>query len=367
MATNGQLLIPEPDGPFAVGYSTIKLIDETRVDPYDAAQGKRNVMISLFYPIERSACKQISSEPYMPPMTTAFMDAGLAQFGIPKMFGTIRLQVCTEASPEALKDVTQAPLVLFSPGLTFSRHQYNAVAQKLASVGYAVVSMDYAFETIIVEHRDGTHTAGKPLTHWDPEKREQHEELLATRVEDARFVLTQLGKLDVVKTLMPEATSAFNTEKAAIFGHSFGGTTAISALMKDSRFVGAINIDGSQYGPLSDTTQPVLLFGRGEPNPRNRRIKPDWQLLWEHLKGWRQEISLNESEHITFADTALLVGLRGQEKSAVVKKMVGTLEGKRAFEVVTMYVQAFMDKVLKGEESELLKGQSEKFPEIVFG
>ncbi|KAF1958653.1 alpha/beta-hydrolase, partial [Byssothecium circinans] len=327
------------------------LTDEARVDPYDPAQGKRNIMISLFYPIKRSACMQTSQVPYMPPKTTAFLDAGLAQYRIPRIFGSIKLQICTEVVEEASKDVGKFPVVLLSPGLTFTRHQYNAMAQKLASTGYAVVTIDHAFETIIVEYPDGTHTTGKPPTHWDPQDKEKHEALLSTRAEDARFVLTQLGDLNVVKKLVPGATFPFSIDKAAIFGHSFGGTTAISTLMRDSRFVGAINIDGSQYGPLYDTTHPVLLFGRGEPSPRNRSNNPTWQPLWAHLKGWKKEVNLKNCEHTTFCDTPLLTKLSGMQSMPVMEKMLGTIDGERAFEVVMGIVIAFMDKALKGVES----------------
>lgn len=367
MAEGEHILIPAPSGPFAVGHNTMKLVDDARVDPYDPAEGKRSVMISLFYPVERSACKETSLIPYMPAKTTAFMNAGMTQYGLPKIYDSIRLQVCGGTPADAVKDVGKFPLVIISPGLTFPRLQYNGVAQVLASSGYAVITMDYAFETMIVEYPDGTNTIGKPLTHWDPQNRERHEALLATRVEDAIFVLNQLGNQDVVKSLALGATSPFSTQKAVIVGHSFGGATAISALMKDSRFVGAINMDGSQYGPLADTNQPVLLFGRGDPSPRNRSNNPTWEPLWQHLKGWRKEINLKESEHLAFCDTPLLAKLSGIGTNGVIQKMAGTLDGQRAFEIVTAYIKAFVDFALQGKESALLEGPTEEYPEIVFG
>ncbi|KAF2691408.1 hypothetical protein K458DRAFT_286246 [Lentithecium fluviatile CBS 122367] len=367
MTTDRDLLIPVPKGRYAVGCNITKFIDEARTDPYDPNHEKRTVMVSLFYPIERSRSDGPSPVPCVPPKTAATLDAGLAQFGLPKIFGTIKLQISTATSLDATKDTGKFPLVLLSPGLTFSRHQYNALAQSIASEGYTVATMDHTHDTVIVEYPDSTHVQGKPPTHWDPQNKDRHEELLATRVEDARFVLTQLGNLDVVKTLVPGATRAFDTGRAAILGHSFGGTTAISTLMKDSRFVGAINMDGSQYGPLTNTEKPVLLFGRGEPSPRNRSNNPTWQLLWGHLKGKRWEVNLKDSEHLTFCDSPLLMNLSGMEKTVVTTKMVGTLDGARAFEVVTAYVKAFLGYVLSEEESPLLKAASDDFPEVILG
>lgn len=367
MAATNQLLIPAPNGRYAVGYTTSKLIDEARADPYDLDHGKRAVMISAFYPIDRSICKDTITLPYMPLKTAQTLDAGLVYFGLPKMFTTIKMQVAAAAPDDAAKAFGTFPLVLFSPGLTSSRHQYNALAQRIASDGFTVVSMDSAHETTSIEYPDGTHLLGKPLAHWDPQNTERHEELLATRVADARFVLSQLGRLDVVKTFVPGAEQAFDVGKAAIVGHSFGGATAVSALMQDGRFVGALNMDGSQYGPLADTEMPVLLFGRGEPSPRNRANNATWQPLWEHLKGRRWEVNLGESEHLTFCDTPLLVKLSGVEKSGVIVKMVGGLDGERALEIVAAYVVAFLGVVLRGEDGGLLEGRGGRFPEVVHG
>jgi dienelactone hydrolase len=359
--------MPAPDGQYAVCNSTIKLVDEARTDPYDLNHGKRTVMISVFYPIEHFTSSEISAVPYMPTKTAETFDAGMTAFGIPKIFSTVTLQTSTPSSPEVTKDVGKFPLVLFSPGLTFSRLGYSAMAQNIASEGYTVVTMDHAYETLMVEYPDGTHAIGKPPTHWDPRNEERHKELLATRVADVSFVLTQLGNLDVVKALVPGAANAFDASRAAILGHSFGGTTAISTLMQDERFVGAINMDGSQYGPLTNTDKPVLLFGRGEPSRRNRSNNPSWQSLWEYLKGKRWEVSLNYSEHLTFCDTPLLMKLGSMEKTVVIEKMVGGLDGERAFEIVTEYVKAFLGFVLRGAESALLDGPSGEFPEMVFG
>jgi dienelactone hydrolase len=367
MTAEGQFLLPIPNGRYAVGYSTTKLVDEARKDPYDSASGKRVVMVSLFYPMEQPASQEASPVAYMPPKTAATLDAGLARFGIPQIFGTISLQISTAASPDSTKHVQKFPLVLFSPGLTFSRHQYNALAQSIASEGFAVVTMDHTHETIVVEYPDGTHVQGKPPTHWNPQNKERHEELLATRVDDASFVLTQLGNTDVVESLVPGAVGAFDTTKAAIIGHSFGGTTAISTLMKDTRFVGAVNMDGSQYGPLTDTNKPVLLLGRGEPSPRNRTNNPTWQPLWERLKGRKWEVNLEDSEHLTFCDTPLLIKLSGMEKTNVLAKMVGALDGEKAFQIVTSYLKAFLGFALGGKDSALLVGQSRAFPEVVLG
>jgi hypothetical protein len=225
--------------------------------------------------------------------------------------------------------------------------------------------MDHTFESLVVEYPDGSVIPGLNASYWDPSIPGRLESLLDARVEDGRFVLSQLGRKDVVQKLAPGSERGFNTNRVAFYGHSFGGATAISALMKDTRFAGAINLDGTQHGTQTDVKKPALLFGRAEPSPHNRTNDASWEGVWKHLKGWRRELGLKDIEHSTFGDYPLLLKLI--KLPTPVEPIIGSLDGERSFEIVTTYVEAFMDYVLKGRKSELFDGPSEKFPEIVVG
>ncbi|KAL5372677.1 hypothetical protein DPSP01_013294 [Paraphaeosphaeria sporulosa] len=353
------VLIPAPTGPYAVGYSTSKLVDVTRTDPF-SPPGHRRVVISLFYPIERAAAAPSSPVPYMPPMASMMLDLFLSSKGLPKVCSRMQLQVSSE---QAIVDFGKVPLVLVSPGLTFTRHQYNCMAQNLASEGYAVVTMDHTWEAMVVEWPDGSHTRGIVSPNVKEEDAEKHAQLLDTRVGDARFVLTQLGNLDVIQQLVPNAKCPFDTTNAAIIGHSFGGATAVCALIQDTRFKGAMNMDGSQYGKLAKTERLVVLFGRGEPDARNRSNNATWANLCKHL-GHLKEINLKGSAHNTFSDLPLIFKLGGIANEGFAKEMAGTLDGERSFGTVMAYVKEFADLVLKGRNGLLYEGPSELHPEV---
>src|SRR5205823_6857895 len=124
---------------------------------------------------------------------------------------------------------------------------------------------------------------------------------------------------------------------------SLGGATAISTLSKDQRIVGAINMDGSQFGTLSDIYQPALYFGRADPSSHNRTDDETWATAWDHLKGWRRELGLRNSTHLTFGDASLVFKLLGVPLTDAIKEGIGGLDPARSFEVITTYVQAFMD------------------------
>ncbi|KAF2476377.1 PAF acetylhydrolase family protein [Lindgomyces ingoldianus] len=367
----GEILIPEPGGPYAVGYNTMKLVDESRIDPYDPGHGKRNVMMSLFYPVAREDCQQMCSINYMPPITATFEDGFAAELGLTLPNGTfasINWQSCCKVSHRGIQAMEKFPVVLFSPGLGGSRLLYSAMAQKLASAGYAVATMDHTYEGVVVEYPDGSYIVGWNQSYleylFDPAFPERVESVLDIRVQDAQFVLTQLGQLAVVKSLIPGATCAFNIGHSGFYGHSFGGATALAALARDHRLNGGLNLDGSQYGVNQDIHRPAMLFGRDDPHSHNRTNDATWAAVWDHMKGWRRELGLSHSQHTTFMDAPLLIKMAGLPDSDVIRGILGELDGARAFEIITKYVEAFMDFALKGRRSELFSGPSKAYPEI---
>ncbi|KAF2271141.1 hypothetical protein CC78DRAFT_12655 [Lojkania enalia] len=364
------ITIPAPsNGHYTVSQTTAKLIDESRTDPYDPNKGKRNVMTSIFYPVRHKHCESTCEIPYAPPITARYLDAFAAQHGIPDgTLPSIRMESCCNTTSQATKEVTKFPIAIFSPGLGATRLLYNAMAQTLAASGYIVATIDHTYDAMIVEYPDGTFTPGLDPSYWNiepPELEERLTKLLDTRVEDGRFVLSQLGNASVVKSLIPGTTCAFNTKRAAFLGHSFGGATSIAALMKDRRFVGGANMDGTQWGTISNIYKPALLFGRAEPDTHNSTTDATWQEALDHMKAWKRELGLRNSAHNTFGDTPLLVKLSGWEITDAIRTLIGTLDGGRSFQIVTTYLTAFTDFVLKGRRSPLFDGESSLYPEIV--
>ena len=76
--------------------------------------------------------------------------------------------------------------------------------------------MDHPFEAMVVEFPDDETVMGSIPLNVREENAEKHEQLLNTRVADARFILTQMGNLDIVKQLIPEATAPFDVNRAVM-------------------------------------------------------------------------------------------------------------------------------------------------------
>jgi len=90
--------------------------------------------------------------------------------------------------------------------------------------------------------------------------------------------------------------------------------------------------------------------------------------MWPNLKGWKRELILAGSQHNTFTDLPDIVDVLGIGGSLPPEAtdMLGTIDGARAFKVITSYVEAFFDFVMKGENSVLLDKPNESFPEVSF-
>ena len=152
-----------------------------------------------------------------------------------------------------------------------------------------------------------------------------------------------------------------------MFGHSFGGATAAAAMLNDKRITAGLNMDGTFYGPVLQRglDRPLLIFD----TPNGTRLNfANYAEMRSHLRGWKLELAVAKAEHITFSDVPLLTKLMGwspfTSTSTDPGAVLGTLDGKRAFDVITVYVVAYMDFVLRGVESDMLRVPSPLYPEV---
>ncbi|KAK3641465.1 hypothetical protein LTR56_011278 [Elasticomyces elasticus] len=309
----------------------------------------------------------------MAEQAAAVMDKNIG-FTVPEgTFESFRMQVCSPKRRQSHAkhrswSKTGSPLVLLSPGNSGSRLEYSLIAQAVASQGYTVVTIDHPYDARFVVFPDGEVVEAIIFLPDPgvPEQLEMIELFYETRVSDARFVLDELEKPDVVHHLFPNTPldCGLDTEHVAMIGHSAGGVTAMIVSSKDNRFVGALNMDGGLAGVkgfLQDGTDvPVLLFESEHP-------QPDWPKIWPHLSDWKLWLRLEKSEHPTFTDYPYLVHLLGMDPvSSEIAASIGEIPGDRVMEIISTYVGAFLDLVLHGRHGKLLEGPSEAFSEVEY-
>lgn len=349
--------LPFPPGPTNVHITTFALTDHSRLDPYGPPSTPRRIMVSLFQP---TVCPHTILTTYAPPYTAALFDAKMSAFGIPN--GTIesfRLQTCP--SPPDLGSHKNHPLALFSPGLGTSRLNYNVLLQWISSTGFNIISIDHPYDADVVEFPDGTIIHAVDNFTADGLLQD-----LSVRVADARFVLDALSSPP-----KPFASNIslplLDSRKTVLFGHSFGGATAADALLVDHRFAAGLNMDGSIYGPADNTsdTKPFLLFAASN---HNQTGDATWASFWRQLKGWKLQLQVSGTRHGSFTDYPVMAKALGIDPAGHpdIAGVTGTIDGERMLEILSTYVGAFFQSVLKGKNRSELQTPSKAFPEVSF-
>ena len=372
-AITSQLLLPKRNAAFQVGLGTMELIDKSKIQPFAPTVQPRKLMVSLFYPV--SSREKTSPVNYMPPGTAAFEDGWeTSQYALASPNGTFeKLALQLACKSPKIRGVSDFPIVLFSPAEGTNRLFYSVIAQTIASSGYIVVTIDAPYDVDIVEYPDGSEalinqTVVAAATQADINL------AVTARAQDASFVLDQLRNPSIVSQLIPGSSKGLNVGKVAMFGHSLGGAATAAAMLNDDRIAGGLAMDGALYGPVvqKGLNRPFMLMAHTNHTRTDDGAPTDpdnsWFNIWSHLRGWKLDIILANSAHYTFSDFPIVLETLGIVPNATTAGLllVTDLNGSRALKIVTTYVTAFMDMVLKSRPSPLLEGPVAAFPEVSF-
>jgi len=375
-----QLALPKPTGIYQVGRSVTELIDYSRTQPFLEGDEPVKLMISVFYPVPRQRHSILGA--YMPPETAGIEDLELSLAGVAAANGTFEKLFLHLASNELTENVTnqtscQYPLILFMPGQGTTRLFYQQIVSTIASTGYIVVTIDAAYDVDVVEYLDGS-LAMFNASLWETL------DLIAlnrtgftaveTRVGDISFVLDSLSNATLAHSLVPNLPSyGLNTTHTAMFGHSLGGAAAFSVLESDDRILGGLDMDGGLFGPgvSAGTSKPFMVMGHEGYTRDNQNDDPflTWKAVWPNLLGWKRDIIVKGTGHYDFTDYPIVfetLGITPRNQTVLDNILLGNMKGKRALEIVTTYVGAFLDFVIYGKCSVLLDGPVAEFPEVTF-
>ncbi|KAL2813955.1 Alpha/Beta hydrolase protein [Aspergillus cavernicola] len=350
------VVIPSPPGPYDVFYHSARMVDNTRVDPFDPQHGHRAVMTSIFVPTHCPV--DLEETEYLPAATAAYYSDLFNTYGLPNgSFQSLHAQTCPEPPRERR---THFPVVIFSPALGTTRLFYNAIAQSVASAGYIVVSIDHPYDSEFLEFPDGSVVTAANISDA------QVPLVVDTRARDVTFVLDQLSSRAGVAALLPGSrATGLSTRRVAMYGHSLGGAAAAEAMRQDCRIVAGANLDGSMFGPVvqQGIWGPFMLFGHEN---KTQATDPSWAEIWSNLRGWKLELELAQAQHYSFSDLPLMMKLLGLpvQSMPAVEGMVGTLDGLRALEIVQRTVVAFLDFGLRRRSTDLLQDTLSQYPEV---
>jgi dienelactone hydrolase len=359
-----QLTLPAPTGPDPIGTVSLHLVDHSRQDPWVPGHA-RELMISLWYP-----ARDAGHYPTVPWMTPGAAAAFEQANGIPAG-SVIMPETAGHDGAPVERDRGRLPVLLYSPGSGGDREVNTALVEQLASRGYLVVTIDHTYDADEVEFPGGR----VEVRTMPPGSEEVNTQAVAVREADTRFVLDELTAIDhgadpdAEHHRLPNGLrGAMDLSRIGMFGHSMGGATAAATMHDDSRIAAGINMDGTFYGPVitDGLNRPFLLMSSQDHGRDNDQT---WAGVWSHLTGWKLDLRLTGSQHLSFTDAevlypqvAPLIGI----PPAGLTQLIGTIDQQRAMTIVAAYVDSYFDLQLRHHDDHLMDGPSAGYPEMQF-
>ncbi len=337
---------PEPSGAYAVGTTITQWTDPDRGEDATPDPGdRRTVVAQLWYPARKT------DGPGAQYMGRTEREAGVVAGGLAAYLGVpaFALDELPRAHSHAVFDAPVAddgeryPVVLFSPGLGGVRTQNTAWAEELASRGYVVAALDHPYDSAIVTLADGRAVRTRLKATGDRAEDERRAATWSTiRAADLSFALTRLERIE------GPLSGRLDTGRAAVTGHSIGGSAALQAARQDPRFAAVIDLDGYPHDPAPRPfRQPVLALTHDvrpgeQPNylPRLSQV-----LALSTARAYR--LTVPGSAHLTFTDAPLYL--------PPLPSLAGSLGRTGALRVTAGATTAFLDATLRGKPGDLSK------------
>jgi dienelactone hydrolase len=412
---------PETRGPFRVGRTSFHLVDSSRKESFtDAPDDIRELMVTVHYPAQLGDGERASA------YADAKLTAAVAEaYHAPAFLISLIHSHAVEKAPCA-NQPEGFPVVLFSPGFGTHPLFYTAMLEELASQGFVVVSLCHPYSTGVTVFPDGRVVRANDAGSRFEVMKKRHEGSFE-RVEkernavgevwlaDVRFVLDSLNGLNKHDDLL---AGRMDLSRVGIFGHSFGGATAAAAVQTDRRFKAGINLDGSDLGETrGESIRDRFVWLCSEPPDFAKLPPPAFRTAREaekldgadrsqdprpvaitkgktpsgarvlmkrigdpaaapldpshHLRpngGLRappgSRITLAGSRHPIFESDAALLSATFPFSWLVRDQDLGTLNGRRAVQVVSSFVTDFFRQRLRNEEVPWLDNPTSKFAEL---
>ncbi|NXU80562.1 PAFA2 acetylhydrolase, partial [Oreotrochilus melanogaster] len=256
---------------------------------------------------------------------------------------------------------TGYPLIIFSHGLGAFRTLYSSVCLELASWGFVVAAL---------EHRDHSASATYFCTaedgreEWIPyqqvpqgqkefyfRKKQVHQ-----RAEECVRVLQLLEDISSGKSVpnvlhqdfsLSVLKGSIDLSRVTVMGHSFGGVTAVLALVKEPRFRCAVALDAWMF-PLEnalypEVTKPVLFINS------EKFQTPESIAKMKRLSSRNSQtkiITILGSVHHSHTDFTFLTG----KLFSLIFGARGTLDPYKGLEITSQAALAFLQKHLNLQE-----------------
>ncbi|WP_290061075.1 esterase [Amycolatopsis solani] len=334
--------LPAPTGDRPVGGTTVYLKDTSRPDPWVPSVPYRELMVSLFYP---AASANGPKTRYLTPEESAALLAGSGLDVPPDLLTTMVTNAVADARPGG----RNLPLVVLSPGYTKPRATLSALAEDLASHGYAVAVLGHTYENS-GQSMPGGRFAGCASCEV-PHDPAFWRKLELGRAADVSFVLDSLTR--------SKWGPLIDASRIGMAGHSVGGASALPTMVADARVKAGMDIDGTTEVPLTapGLDRPFMFVSHQLAATACAPGNEPWERDWAQLTGWKRWAEVAGTQHASFTDVGLVADEFGIDMGA-------TTGGRRTQDITRAYVNAFFDQHLRGEPRPLLDRPG--YPEVSF-
>jgi dienelactone hydrolase len=327
--------LPAPTGPNTVGRIEMAL-DTGQPDPFAPDGRTRELSVWIWYPASDQAAP--STAPYLP---AAWADAANDAFGFPGVFFQDMRTVRTNSVPGAPMLGTP-PVVVLMPGLSLAVPDYSALAEELASRGYAVVGINETESSIVgfpdghVVHATAAGSIDEGLAADVDAWYVDASRIIGVWVDDAAYVTSALEA-------SPPSIGPLDFSRVAYLGHSLGGAASFERCSQDELCVGAVDLDGTLFSEVRHTglAAPGLVMRAAERAPGEFADRAATDFAHVQDVSSVRILVMEGSTHSNFTDAGLLYGPLYQPLG-----ILGSIDSQRSLAIQRDVVSAFLDEVL---------------------
>jgi predicted dienelactone hydrolase len=365
--------LPAPTGPHAVGRMELDWSDPTRVDPLAKQPNQpRELAIWIWYPAQVDNNSQPA--PYFP---QAWAQARNQDQGAGILIERQLNKIQTHSYENAALASAQSayPVLIMEPGLGPAIPDYTVLAENLASHGFVVVGINPTYSSNLVAFPDGRVVTRSDMgtipDNATPAQVEQiGNKLIEVWVNDVIFVMDRLETINA--TPASPFYKHLDLDHIGVFGHSFGGATAIIVCQQDSRCKAGANLDGTPFGSGINAPIPVpfLLMSEdysteGSSSGCDLNCVEFRQTAKLGQPGAVYDLSVKGTRHFNFSDLPLRQVPTVRPLFRAVG-LIGSIDPAHGEEIASVYLLAFFDRYLENRDGRLLDGPSPEYPGVEF-
>lgn len=298
--------VAKASGKYFVGTRNFQLVDSTRSMWFtDDIKNFRTLSVKMWYPADENSLSERA--PYVD-QYELIAKALSTSLGVPEALMSRAGAVKCNSWLNADISIGNFPIVIYSHGHQSLKIANTFQAEEIASNGYIVIAPDHTYDAALtIINKDKIIYTRSKLPNSDEEAEDSEmikrvKEQLNIRVEDISFVIDKMiEKFSKDKKFNQSA----DFENIGIFGHSFGGCTAIMAANNDNRIDAILGLD-AYFLPLpnyiieKDMNKPFVHLGQTSWGDSNN---------YELMKIWGSKnnqnsfhFSVEGSKHNDFTD-----------------------------------------------------------------